>query len=339
MFLQERPTVLTGDRPTGILHLGHYVGSIQKRVLLQGDADCFFIVADLHAMTTYFTKEEISLLPGRIHDLVASYLAFGIDPEKSVIYLQSGCPAIFKMNFLFQLITSANRVMGLPSIKEMAHNAKMEDEKISFGLLGYPILQSADILMSQATLVPVGKDNVAHIEIARDIARRFNQLYGTLFPLPQECLSEMTSLPGIDGKGKMSKSAGNAIFISDDYEVIRKKVFSMYTDPNRTRSDIPGRVENNPLFIYHDIFNSNVDEVNEFKSRYREGKIGDVEVKSSLAHVLNSFLDPIREKFYSYRKDVFLLDSILEEGTSKMRVRSEKLVGEMCARMGLYSIK
>ncbi|WP_108624079.1 tryptophan--tRNA ligase [Candidatus Similichlamydia epinepheli] len=339
MFLQARPTVLTGDRPTGILHLGHYVGSIQKRLLLQSEADCFFIVADLHAMTTAFTKEELSLLPGRIHDLVASYLAFGIDPEKSVIYLQSGCPAIFKMNFLFQLITSANRVMGLPSIKEMAQNAKMEDEKISFGLLSYPVLQSADILMSQATLVPVGKDNVAHVEIARDIARRFNNLYGTLFPLPQECLSQTPSLPGTDGKGKMSKSGGNAIFISDDDETIRKKVFNMYTDPNRVRSDIPGRVEGNPLFVYHDLFNSNLDEVEDFKVRYSKGKIGDVEVKKSLAHALSNLIAPIRERFHTYRKDTSLLDSILKEGTNKMRVRSEELVRDMFARMGCSHFK
>ncbi|WP_114544564.1 tryptophan--tRNA ligase [Candidatus Similichlamydia laticola] len=339
MSQQARPTVLTGDRPTGPLHLGHYVGSIRERVALQETADCFFIVADLHARTTAFTRDSLMASSDHILDLVAGYLACGIDPNRSVIYLQSGCSAIFEINFVFQLLTSAHRVMGLPSIKEMAANARLEDEKISVGLLSYPVLQAADILMSQATLVPVGKDNVAHVEIARDIARRFNQLYGFLFPLPQEHLSRNTALIGTDGKGKMSKSAGNAIFLSDDEETIRRKVFSMYTDPNRIRSDTPGRVEGNPVFIYHDLFNANQEEVEEFKVRYREGRIGDVEVKKSLACCINCFLSPIREKYHAYRKDTPMLYSILKEGTEKMRARSEQIVQKMRSYMGLSSFK
>ncbi len=253
--MTEKKRILTGDRPTGRLHLGHYVGSLKNRVALQDTYDCYFIIADLHTLTTKPDKESILSLRDNIRDMVLDYLACGIDPKKTTIYLQSACPAVYEMNLIFEMLISVNRLMGLPSIKEMAKNAHLDTENVPLGLIGYPVLQTADILMPRAHLVPVGKDNEAHIELSRDIARRFNQYYGEVFPLPEVLLSQTPTLIGTDSKGKMSKSAGNAILLSDDEKAVEKKVRGMYTDPNRVRADTPGTVEGNPVFIYHDIFN------------------------------------------------------------------------------------
>ena len=184
----------------------------------------------------------------------------------------------------------------------MARAAQMDEESMPFGLLGYPVLQAADILMPRAHLVPVGKDNEAHVEITREIARRFNYLYGEVFPVPDVMIGDVPTLVGTDGQAKMSKSLDNAIFLSDDAKTVRKKVFGMYTDPNRIRADIPGTVEGNPVFIYHDVFNPNKAEVEDLKTRYREGRVGDVEVKEKLTVALNNFLDPIRERRAAVRK-------------------------------------
>lgn len=233
----EKKRILTGDRPTGLLHLGHYVGSIKNRVALQDQYECYFIIADLHVMTTKPQKEHIMEVRNNAHMLVLDYLACGIDPSKTTIYLQSAVPAVYEMNLFFEMLVSLNRLTGIPSLKEMARNAHIDEESVSFGLIGYPVLQSADILMAKAHLVPVGKDNEAHIELTRDIARRFNQYYGEVFPLPDAMLSDVPNLVGTDGKGKMSKSAGNCIFLSDDEKTVEKKVKGMYTDPQRVRAD------------------------------------------------------------------------------------------------------
>lgn len=327
--------ILTGDRPTGRLHLGHWVGSIKNRVAMQEEQDCYFIIADLHTLTTKPRKEEIMEMRQHIRDTVLDWLACGIDPKKSTIYLQSATPAVYEMNLIFEMLVSVNRLTGLPSIKEMAKNAHIEEESISFGLMGYPVLQTADILMPRAHLVPVGKDNEAHIELARDIARRFNQYYGEVFPLPEVLLSETPTLIGIDGKGKMSKSAGNAIFLSDDARSVEKKVRSMFTDPNRIHAHVPGKVEGNPVFVFHDTFNPNKDEVETFKKRYREGSISDVEVKERLVEVLNGFLTPFRERREYFDKEKGMVERVIYEGTSRMREISEETLKEMRGAMGL----
>lgn len=327
--------ILTGDRPTGKLHLGHWVGSICNRVALQDEYTCFFIIADLHTLTTKPAKEDILGLRAHIQEIVLDWLACGIDPERSTIYLQSAVPEIYEMNLIFEMLVSVNRLSGLPSIKEMARNAHIAEDSIPFGLLGYPVLQSADILMPRAHLVPVGKDNEAHIELTRDIARRFNQYYGEVFPLPEALLSETPTLIGLDGKGKMSKSAGNAIFLSDGPKEVEKKVRGMFTDPNRVRADLPGTVEGNPLFIFHDQFNPNKEEIEEFKRRYREGKIGDVEIKERLAEEINCFLKPILERRAAYEKEKGLVEKVIYEGTLKMREVAAETVKEMRSNMGL----
>lgn len=327
--------LLTGDRPTGLLHLGHYVGSIQNRLKFQDEYDCYFFIADLHMLTTKKEKEDIVSSREHIKEMMLDYLSCGIDPKKSTIYLQSPIPAVYELNLIFEMLVNINRLMGLPSLKEMAKNAKMDFEAIPFGLLGYPVLQSADILLPKAHVVPVGKDNEAHVELARDVARRFNQLYGEFFPQPEVLLSEVPTLIGTDGQGKMSKSAGNTIFLSDDAKSVEKKVRSMYTDPKRIRADIPGTVEGNPVFIFLDVFDKDKSVVSELKSRYQQGTVSDVEVKTRLTDVLNSFLEPIRQKRKELESEKGLIEQILYEGTQKMMDVGQDLMKEVKSLMGI----
>ena len=309
--------ILTGDRPTGKLHLGHYVGTIANRVRLQNDFECFFIIADLHTLTTRPEKDQIAELSLNVRDSVLDYLAVGLDPERVTIYLQSAVPEVLFLNLLFEMLISVPRLSRVPSLKEMARNAHLNE--MPFGLLGYPVLQAGDILLPRAHLVPVGKDNVAHVEVTREIARRFNALYGETFPIPEALMGEVPSLIGTDGQSRMSKSAGNAILLSDDAGTVAEKVSGMYTDPKRIRADVPGTVEGNPVFVYHDAFNPDRDEVDDLKDRYRKGKVGDREVKDKLARALNLFLDPMRERRARYAEKPGIVAEILSRGTRRMR--------------------
>jgi tryptophanyl-tRNA synthetase len=312
--------ILTGDRPTGKLHLGHYVGSLKNRVALQDDFECFFIIADLHTLTTRPEKEYVAALDENIYEVVLDYLSVGIDPERSVIFLQSAVRETFELNLLLEMLVTLPRLTRLPSIKDMARAANMDEETVPFGLIGYPVLQAADILLPRADLVPVGKDNEAHVEITREMARRFNRLYDReVFPIPDVMIGEVPTLVGTDGQAKMSKSLGNAIYLSDDADTVWEKVRGMYTDPNRIRADIPGRVEGNPVFIYHDAFNPDMEEVEELKDRYRKGKVGDMEVKRKLAKAINDFLDPIRERRAHYESQPGTVEEVLMAGTRRMQ--------------------
>lgn len=331
----ERKRILTGDRPTGRLHLGHLVGSLQNRVRLQDEYETILIVADLHMLTTRPTRDDIEAITENARGLVLDYLAAGIDPEKTVIYLQSAVPEVYELNTLIQNLVTVNRLARLPSLKDMARNANMDDDSFTYGLLGYPVLQAADILLPRAHLVPVGKDNLAHVEITREIARRFNHLYGPVFPEPEGMVGEIPSLIGTDGKGKMSKSGGNAIMLSDDAKTVAKKVKGMFTDPNRTSADVPGTVEGNPVFEFHDAFNRNVEEVNELKERYRAGTVGDGEVKDKLAIALADTMDPIRERMAFYASQTGLVDEILYHGTLKMREMAGETMRNVRSAMGL----
>jgi tryptophanyl-tRNA synthetase len=332
----ERKRILTGDRPTGKLHLGHYVGSLRNRVRLQDEYECFFIIADLHTLTTKPEKESIEALADNVRSAALDYLACGIDPAKSVIYLQSAVPEVCELAILFDNLITVPRLSRVPSLKEMAQGAGIEE--MPFGLLGYPVLQAGDILMPRAHLVPVGKDNVAHVEVTREIARRFNFLYGETFPVPDVLVSEVGSLVGTDGNAKMSKSLGNAIYLSDDAKTVAKKVMGMYTDPKRVSADIPGTVEGNPVFDYHDAFNADRAEVEELKARYRAGKVGDVEVKERLIASLNAFLDPIRERRAKYESQSGLADEVVYDGTMRMREEARATLAVALKAMGLAAV-
>jgi tryptophanyl-tRNA synthetase len=323
--------ILTGDRPTGRLHLGHYVGSLANRLRLQDEYECFFIIADLHTLTTRPEREHIHQIHRNTHDIVLDYLAVGIDPEKSVIFIQSAIPGTYELHLIFEMLTSVPRLERVPSIKEMARDARLE--ALPLGLLGYPVLQAADILLPRAHLVPVARDNEAHVEIAREVARRFNRLYGYVFPEPQALVGDV--LVGTDGQTKASKSLDNVIYLSDDAQTVKQKVRSMYTDPRRVRADIPGRVEGNPVFIYHDAFNPRRDEVSEMKERYRQGKVGDIEVKEKLARAINEFLDPIRERRACYQTQPELIEEILQGGNRRMHLESEETMHLVREAMGM----
>ncbi len=329
----SKKRILTGDRPTGKLHLGHYVGSLKNRVRLQEEYECNFIIADLHMLTTRPEKDAIEAIAENARQMIIDYLSCGVDPAKSVIYLQSAVQEVYEMNLFFEMLTTVPRLQRMPSLKEMARNADLNE--MPFGLLGYPVLQAADILMPRAHLVPVGKDNVAHVELTREIARRFNFLYGEVFPVPDFMVGDVPTLVGTDGNAKMSKSLGNAILLSDDARTVEKKVMSMYTDPNRIRADIPGTVEGNPVFDYHDVFNTSTQEVEDLKERYRAGNVGDVEVKQKLTGAINGFLDPIREKRNAIESQTGYADEVLYEGTLKMREIAKETVVEMKKAMGL----
>jgi tryptophanyl-tRNA synthetase len=332
----ERKRILTGDRPTGKLHLGHFVGSLANRVRLQDEYECFFIIADLHTLTTKPEKENIEGLADNVRSAVLDYLACGIDPARSVIYLQSAVPEVVELSLFFQNLVTVPRLSRIPSLKEMAQGAGIEE--MPFGLLGYPVLQAADILLPRAHLVPVGKDNVAHVEITRELARRFNYLYGDTLPVPEVLVSDFGSLVGTDGNAKMSKSLNNAIFLSDDAKTVQKRVMSMYTDPKRTSADIPGTVEGNPVFQYHDAFNPDKAEVEDLKTRYRAGKVGDVEVKEKLVRALNAFLDPIRERRSRYEAQPGLADEVVYDGTLRMRDEARATLSAVKKAMGLSSL-
>ena len=325
--------ILTGDRPTGRMHLGHYVGSLQNRVKLQDSYECYFIVADLHTLTTKPEKESIAEVAGNVREIVLDYLAVGLDPERSVIFLQSGVPETYELNLIFEMLVTVPRLERLPSLKDMARDAELDS--MPFGLLGYPVLQAADILLPRAHLVPVGKDNEAHVEISREIARRFNRLYGEVFPEPQSLIGEVPTLVGTDGQAKMSKSLDNAIYLADDAKTVERKVRSMYTDPKRISADIPGTVEGNPVFTFHDAFNPDHDEVQDLKQRYRAGKVGDVEVKQKLARALNAFLDPLRERRARYAAEPRQVEEILREGTRRMQLEAQETMSLVRQAMGL----
>jgi len=329
----KRRRILTGDRPTGKLHLGHWVGSVKNRVALQDEYECFFIIADLHTLTTKPDKASVAEIPGFIREMVLDYLAVGIDPARSTIFVQSAIPETAELNLIFEMLVTLPRLERLPSIKDMAEAAHLD--VLPFGLVGYPVLQAADILLPRAHAVPVGKDNVPHVEITREIARRFNHLYGEVFAEPEPLVSETPSLPGIFGGQKMSKSLGNAILLSDPAEEVRAKVMKMFTDPNRVRADIPGTVEGNPVFIYHDAFNPDTDEVDDLKARYRQGTVGDVEVKKKLFAALDAFLEPVRERRAEFAAREGLVEEILHAGNERMRKEAAATLTAVRHAMGL----
>ncbi len=329
----KKGRILTGDRPTGPLHLGHYVGTLANRVRLQDEYEMFLVVADYHALTRQVDKEHVVATRAFSRDLVLDYLSVGIDPDKTTIYVQSDVPSVCELHLLFSMLTTVPRLERVPTLKEVMDDEHLENP--SYGLLGYPVLQAADILHVRANLVPVGKDQESHIEVTRELARRFNFLYGDVFPEPEALIGEVPTLMGTDGKAKMSKSIGNAIFLSDDARTVEQKVRGMYTDPTRIRADIPANPEGNPVFQYHDAFNPDKAEVQDLKERYRQGKVGDVEVKKKLAKALNAFLDPIRERRAFYGAHPERVDQVLAAGIAKVRPISQQTLDDARQAMGL----
>jgi tryptophanyl-tRNA synthetase len=324
--------ILTGDRPTGKLHLGHYLGSLANRVRLQNEWELCVLVADYHTLTT--KPEESNLLAERIHGIVLDYLAVGINPEVSHIYVQSQLPQTAVLTLLFSMITQVPRLERIPTLKDILRVQKIQEA--SLGLLGYPVLQSADILIVRAQLVPVGKDQESHIELTREIARRFNFLYGReVFPEAAALIGEEKTLVGTDGHEKMSKSLDNCIYLSDSPAEVERRVKGMYTDPTRLRATDPGHIEGNPTFAYHDAFNDNKDEVADLKERYVAGRVGDVEVKKKLAAAINRFLDPMRERRAKYEQRPGIVREVLAAGADHARRLGQETIDMAHDAMGM----
>ena len=304
-------------RPTGRLHLGHLVGALSKWVTLQDAYDCFYFIADWHALTSDFA--DTSQVTEYAYDNIADWIGVGLDPEKSTFFVQSLVPEHAELYVLLSMVVPVPWLERVPTYKEQQENLKDKDLS-SIGFLGYPLLQTADVAMYDARFVPVGDDQVAHLELAREVVRRFNNFFGgDVLVEPEPLLTPFSRLPGLDGGKKMSKSIGNTIHLSDTPDEVRKKVMSMYTDPKRVRADIPGTVEGNPVFTYHDAFNPNTAEVDDLKARYRAGRVGDVEVKRKLADALNAQLDPIRERRAAVLAKPDRLKQILFDGSGRAR--------------------
>ncbi len=323
-LMSNKPRILTGDTPSGKLHIGHYVGTLENRVKLQHEYDTYILLANVHAYANDYKQSET--INQNVYDVYLDNLAVGIDPEVSTIYLESGIPETLELYSFFLTMVKHARAIRNPSVKE---EIKYKNLDPSMAFLCYPILQAADILGFNANLVPVGEDQLPVIEQTREIARDFNKAFGQTFVIPQAKIGRVARLIGTDGKNKMSKSGHNAILLSDDEETLKQKIKSCYTDPNRIHPTDPGKVEGNPVFEYHRAFNPNKEEVADLENRYRLGQVGDKEVKDKLFVVMNNFLAPIREKRKYYEDRPKLAKEILIESTKKAR----KVVQETLSRV------
>jgi tryptophanyl-tRNA synthetase len=318
-------------RPTGKLHLGHLVGALNNWAALQDEYDCFYFVADWHALTSDYA--DTSEVVGSAYDMVADWIAAGLDPDRSTLFVQSLVPEHAELFLLLSMTVPIPWLERVPTYKEQM--AQLTDKDLStLGFLGYPLLQTADVIIYDARYVPVGEDQVAHLELSREIVRRFHNFYGELFVEPQPLLTTFPRLPGLDNR-KMSKSYGNTINLSDDAESVRKKVMQMYTDPKRVRADVPGTVEGNPVFMYHDAFNPDEAQVEDLKARYRAGKVGDVEVKTKLATALNAHLEPLRARRAQVMAKPSALRDILHEGSRKARTIAHETMERVRAAVKL----
>ena len=319
----EKKIILSGARPTGDIHLGNYFGALHNWVQLQESYDCNFFIADWHALTTGYAETE-NLRENTIN-LMADFLACGLDPEKSTLFLQSKVMEHAELFLLFSMITPLAWLERCPTYKDQLNQLK-EKDITTYGFLGYPCLQAADILMYKADFVPVGEDQLPHLELTREIARRFNYLYGPVFPEPQPLLTKSRVLPGTDGR-KMSKSYGNTISFADTPEQVRQKVMSMVTDPARIRKDDPGHPEVCSVFAFHKVFTE--DEVDTIESSCRAGTIGCVACKKKLAERLLAFHQPIHENRKLLLTNKQKLVDLIEEGTAHARVKAARTLAEV----------
>lgn len=312
----KQEVLLTGDRPTGSLHLGHYVGSLRNRLAFQGKARQFIMIADVQALTDHF--KDPSKVQENTLEVMYDYLAIGLDPKKSTIFIQSLVPELFELTMYFLNLVTWNRLQHNPTVKlELQQKAF---KGIPAGFMIYPISQAADILAFKATVVPVGADQKPMLEQTWEIVKEFHSLYNTIiFPKPKALIPSMARLPGIDGKAKMSKSLNNSIFLGESSDMLRKKIKQMYTDPNHIRIESPGQVEGNPVFTYLDEFGRDKATIESLKEHYRRGGLGDSKVKEYLFEVLEEWLTPIRARREEVAKHPSEVRKILHQGSAKAR--------------------
>ena len=346
----ERKRILTGVRPTGALHLGHYAGALENWIRLQEEYECFFLIADYQVSDH---ADDIELVRASVLEVARDWLAVGLDPAGSHFVIESLVPEHAELTTWLSWFIGLGRLERNPTLK--AEMEELEEHGIAFddadragktrvvrergavpvAFFTYPIMQVANILMPRAHLVPVGEDQLPHIELTREVARRFNRRFGETFPEPEGLVGRVPRLVGLDGDAKMGKSLGNAIYLKDDAELVTKKVMGMYTDPTRLRATDPGHVEGNPVFMYHDAFNPDAAEVDDLKERYRAGRVGDVEVKQKLAAALNAFLDPIRERRAHYEAHPELVREALARGTAHARGVAQETMADVRSALQL----
>ena len=342
--MTSKPRLLTGDTPTGKLHLGHYVGSVENRLALQDEYDCYFIIANKHAFTTRADKPAD--IRQSVIDIATDYLAAGIDPARSNMFVQSEVPAIDELTFFFAMLIPFNRVMRNPTLAQEIKDKDLGD-KYPFGFPMYAVGQCADILAFRPAIVPVGEDQIPHLELTREVARKFNQLYcgvdshtedkdnikaGGLFPVIEPKVGRVRRLVGTGAPGpsgellKMSKSLNNAIYLSDSADAVQKKVMGMYTDPKRLRATDPGETdpEKNPLWAFHEAFNTDAAWLDEQRDAYKNGKVGDVVIKRKLVEILNTLIEPIRARRVQFEQRPDDVIDALRQGTAKAIETSEQ---------------
>jgi tryptophanyl-tRNA synthetase len=327
IFLALKETILSGMRPTGKLHLGHLVGALENWVSLQHEFQNYHLIADYHALTTNLDSSEIYQ---NSIDMLIDWLAGGIDPQKSPMFRQSQIKEHTELHLIFSMLITQARLERNPAVKEQVRDLNIEN--VSYGHLGYPVLQAADILLYKGNFVPVGEDQVPHVEITREIARRFNAQYGNVFPEPEARLTAFARLPGLDGK-RMSKSIGNTILLSDSAEEIQKKMRTAVTDPLKVRKNDPGRPEVCLVFTYHQKFN--LTEAAQIETDCRSGALGCVDCKKRVAAKVADSLAPIRERRTHYESHLDEVKSILAEGEAKARARAQETMGEVRTAMKL----
>ncbi|MFC1625086.1 tryptophan--tRNA ligase [Patescibacteria group bacterium] len=330
--------ILTGIRPTGPLHLGHFVGALKQWIKLQDDYECYFLLADIQALTTH--ADNPKLIQESIREVTLDMLSVGLDPLKDNVnfVLQSAIPEISELTTYFTMVTPFTWIQKNPTIKE---ELKQLSKGATLGFMNYPVSQAADILMvspnpkdsKEPVLVPVGNDQVPHIESTNRVSRAFNSTYGETFGECKALVGDIGRFVGLDGNSKMSKSLNNAIYLKDSTEEVKKKIMSMYTDPKRIHPDDPGTVEGNPVFIYHDAFNENKKEVKDLKERYEKGTVGDVEVKEKLFDAIENFLEPIRQKRKEFENEDIM--KYVSDGTKKAQELAAGNVDRARKAMGL----
>ena len=327
----ENKVVLTADRPTGHLHLGHYVGSLRNRVQLQDSYRCFIMIADVQALSDNFDNPE--KVRANVAEVAKDYLSVGIDPEKCTLFVQSLIPELFELTVYFMNLISVSRLERNPTVKAELQQKSFSDS-IPAGFLAYPVSQTADITAFKAQLIPVGEDQLPLIEIANEIVRRFNRIYNTNVLLEAEAMvGKVGRLVGIDGKAKASKSLNTAIFMSDSSEILKQKIYSMYTDPNHIKVSDPGKVDGNVVFAYLDAFYENKAELDELKAKYKKGGLGDTVLKSLLNDTLQALLKPIRERRAEISENAVI--DMLMDGSIKARRIAKQTLAEVREAIGL----
>ena len=330
----KKGVIFSGMRPTGLLHLGNYIGALQNWVELQDDYDCIYCAVDIHALTTVESQADAAAIQSNIEDMILDWLAAGLDPERSIIFVQSHVPEVMTLHTLLSMVTPLGWLTRVPTFKEKVRQMDETEETVNYGLVGYPVLQTADIILYKADTVPVGRDQVPHIELSREIARRFNNFFGDTFPEPQAKLTESPLLVGLDGQAKMSKTLDNHLDLAASREDTTKRIMTAFTDPQRTTRSIPGRPEVCNVYSMHKMF-SPPTAIGPIYDECVTATRGCVDCKRQLAGSINDFLEPMRERRRKFESRPSYVREILEDGGNRARAIAIRTIEEVYEKMGL----